>query len=184
MTDIKQDGSTVCNGGNSRNTGLEPVRLFLVDVAVSPETAAAVAEYIALRGKMNVIRNAGTDVAVDSGDERDRMERYLAAGIEKATCALVLVSPVLQEPWWLARLVQRGQSAGIALALLTLKGASGLSAGYEAFEMLRGIKSLNEYIFRLSPDVDRIIFNNPEYGGLMAHTAPNHPLDAFLDWQH
>jgi len=184
MTDMKQDGSTVCNGGENGNTDMEPARLFLVDVAVSPETAAAIAEYIAFRGKMNVIRNAGIDVAVDSGDDRDRVERYLAAGIEKATCALVLVSPALQEPWWLKRVMQLGQSAGIALALLTLKGAAGPPSGYGAFEMLRGIKSLNEYIFRLSPDTDRIIFNNPEYGGLMAHTAPNHPLDAFLDWQH
>jgi hypothetical protein len=51
-------------------------------------------------------------------------------------------------------------------------------------EVLQGIKSLNEYLFRVSPTVDQIIFNNPAYGGLMAHTAPNHPLDAFLDWEH
>ena len=51
-------------------------------------------------------------------------------------------------------------------------------------EVLRGIRSLNEYLFRVSPDVDQIIFNNPEYGGLMAHTTPHHPLDAYLDWDN
>ncbi len=184
MGAIKEDGSTGCSEGKNGNTDMEPARLFLVDVSVSPETAAAVAEYIALRGKMNVIRNPGVDVPADSGDDHDQMERYLAVGIGKATCALIVISPALQEPWWLKRVAQLGQSAGIALALLTLKGAAGPPAGYETFEMLRGIKSLNEYIFRLSPEADRIIFNNPEYGGLMAHTAPNHPLDAFLDWEH
>ncbi len=184
MTDMRQDGSTVCNGGKNGNTNMEPARLFLVDVSVSPETAAAIADYIAVRGKMNVIRDMGVEPPVDSGEDHDQMERYLAAGIVQASCVLVLVSPARHEPWWLKRVAQLGRSAGVALALLTLKGASGPPGGSEAFERLRGIKSLNEYIFRLSPEVDRIIFNNPEYGGLMAHTAPNHPLDAFLDWQH
>ncbi len=184
MGDIKENVSIGGNEGKDFNADVKPPRLFLVDVSVSPETATAIADYIAVRGKMNVIRHVGVAAPVDSGEDHDPFERYLAAGIGKATCVLVLVSPALPHPWWLKRVAELGRSAGVALALLTLKGASDPPAGSEVFEKLRGIKSLNEYIFRLSPDANRIIFNNPEYGGLMAHTAPNHPLDAFLDWQH
>jgi hypothetical protein len=157
--------------------------LFLIQISVNPEVGAAICDYIAIRGQMNTCADLG-----DGGPEGYEMtdtgkrDRYLQEGLTRATHVLGLISPEEQEPWWLKRVADLGRASGIELALLTLKGVSCALAIYDSFEVLRGIRSLNEYLFRVSPEVDRIIFNNPEYGGLMAHTAPHHPLDAFLDW--
>lgn len=158
--------------------------LFVVDISVSRETAAAICDYIAVRGKMKIWGGGSEAIAEGlNGQDRKQMERYLEEGITRSTHVLGLISPENPEPWWLSRLAELGTATGVRLALLTLKGTSDEAASNGTFEILRGIRSLNEYLFRLSPEVDQIIFNNPEYGGLMAHTAPNHPLDAYLDWE-
>jgi hypothetical protein len=93
-----------------------------------------------------------------------------------------LVPPEAPEPWWISRVLELAGQSGAELSLLALKGINKHPACHDSFEVLRGIKSLNEYLFRVSPLVSRIIFNNPEYGGLMVHTAPHHPLDGILEW--
>lgn len=169
---------------NDNLTKGEPPFIFVIDISVNPEAAAAIGEYMAGRGKMNIYRVKGDvgPVELDEGDMR-RRDHYLQEGLLRATHVLGLIAPEAPNPWWINRIVELGSVSGVELALLTLKGMTDDRALNSAFEVLRGIKSLNEYLFRFSSQVDRIIFNNPEYGGLMAHTAPNHPLDTFLDWE-
>jgi hypothetical protein len=158
--------------------------VFLVHISVVREAAVAIGDYITLRGEM--------DIYLDLNDVRltgmtagglDNLDRYLAEGFAQSTHVMGLVSPETPDPWWNTRVLELGRASGMELAILALKGITEEPASYGSFEVLRGIKSLNEYLFRVSPTVDRIIFNNPAYGGLMAHTAPHHPLDAFLDWE-
>ena len=159
--------------------------LFLIDVSVNRDAAEAIADYIEKRGKMPLVANSRDKFSAGAdkwGGEGEPGERYLQAGVVQATHVLGLVSPDNPEPCWISRIVQTARAVGAKIAVLTLKCAENEEVSYGSFEVLRGIRSLNEYLFRVSPNVDRIIFNNPEYGGLMAHTAPNHPLDAFLDW--
>ncbi len=159
--------------------------LFLIDVSVNGDAAAAITDYVEKRGKMPLFADSRDKFSAGAdkrGEEGEPGERYLQAGLAKATHVLGLLSPDNPEPRWLARIAQPARTAGAEIAVLILKGTGSKSGSYDTFTVLRGIRSLNEYLFRVSPNVDRIIFNNPEYGGLIAHTAPNHPLDAFLDW--
>jgi hypothetical protein len=156
--------------------------IFLAHLAVDREAASAIGEYMAIRGEMDIYLDLYDEAPAGIGDG-DQMEQYLAEGLAQASHVMVLVSPETPEPFWIRRLFALSKASGAEFALLTLKGTPDAGVSYCSDEILRGIKSLNEYLFRVSPEVDRIIFNNPEYGGLMAHTAPNHPLDAFLDWE-
>jgi len=152
--------------------------VFLVYVSVIREAAVAVGDYISRRGEMDIYLDLDEDRFSTEGDR----DRYLREGLQQATHVMGLVSPEVPEPRWISRLPELAVHSGAELSLLALKGINELPASYGSFEVLRGIKSLNEYLFRVSPLVSRIIFNNPEYGGLMAHTAPRHPLDGILEW--
>jgi hypothetical protein len=159
--------------------------LFLVHISVAREAAVAIGDYITMRGEMDIYLGLDDEVVVGmSAGDRDQLERYLAKGLAEASHVMVLISPEMPEPWWVPRILELGRSSGAELAILKMKGMIEEPVLYGFGEVLQGIKSLNEYLFRVSPTVDQIIFNNPAYGGLMAHTAPNHPLDAFLDWEH
>lgn len=185
MTDRKRTQSVQAEKTIDKTTNGGNPCLFLIHVSVNRDAAAAIGEYIAVRGGMDIyldFNNAGPpEMAGGEGFERDR---YLMNGLTKSTHVLGLIPPEAPEPWWMGRLQELAGSYSVELALLTLKGMAEGPEVSSYIQVLRGIKSLNEYLFRVSPKVDRIIFNNPEYGGLMAHTAPNHPLDAFLDWNH
>jgi hypothetical protein len=166
----------------SEVTGKMPC-LFLIHVTVSPESATAIENYVTVRGKMATVTGIETWNAVgfDSIGGGNGIS-YLKAGLSRATHALGLLAPENSEPWWLEQLPELVGCYSVEAAVLTLKGIVTVPNIPPDIEVLCGIKSLNEYLFRVSPDVGQIIFNNPEYGGLMAHTAPHHPLDDYLDW--
>lgn len=157
--------------------------IFLVHLSVAREAAVAIGDYITMRGEMDIYLDLDNErVAGISAGNRDQMERYLEEGLAEASHVMVLLSPEMPAPWWVSRILELGRSSGAELAILKMKGMIEEPVFSGSGEVLQGIKSLNEYLFRVSPTVDQIIFNNPAYGGLMAHTAPHHPLDAFLDW--
>ena len=155
--------------------------VFLVHVSVTREAAVAVGDYITQRGETDIYLDLDDDRMLTEGDP-NRVDRYLREGLQQATHVMGLVSAEAPNPRWISRLLELAGHSGAELSLLALKGINELPASYSSFEVLRGIKSLNEYLSRVSPLVSRIIFNNPEYGGLMAHTAPHHPLDGILEW--
>lgn len=159
--------------------------LFIICTSVNPEAGTAISDYISVRGGMNIYSGPGEEVSNRLDFENaENGDRFLQEGLAQATHVLALISSEIPEPWWFKRLPDLAVACGVEPAVLTLKGMAEVPHVPQAVEVLRGIKSLNEYLFRVSPQVGEIIFNNPEYGGLMAHTAPNHPLDAFLDWEH
>ncbi|HPX55859.1 MAG TPA: hypothetical protein PK425_04890 [Syntrophales bacterium] len=155
--------------------------VFLVHVSVAREAALAIGDYISRRGEMDIYLDLFDDRLPAEGDP-DQLVRYLREGLQQASHVMGLVPPEAPEPWWISRVLELAGQSGAELSLLALKGINKHPACHDSFEVLRGIKSLNEYLFRVSPLVSRIIFNNPEYGGLMVHTAPHHPLDGILEW--
>ena len=180
MSGTKQDQSAK-EGLKQDVTNRKPPCLFVIHISVSAEAAAAIRDYISLRGKMNIDSETVVESS-DGFDAKGARDLFLQEGLTRATHVLGLISAENPEPWWLKRLTELAVNYSVQPAVLTLKGMADVPDVPQGVEILRGIKSLNEYVFRESPDVEQIIFNNPEYGGLMAHTAPNHPLDAYLDW--
>lgn len=102
-------------------------------------------------------------------------------GINSSSHMLVVVSPSTLKSKWVPWEVGYGYNNSM-LGVLTLKGIqnSDLEAYLQTAPLIvRGIKSLNEYISKITGSS---IYTMESYGRIKSFNALIHPLDNYLNW--
>ncbi len=167
------------------------VCIFLSYIHIDRAIAASIGDYI---------KNAGFDIYLDLNDQEleravltndaARITRCVENGINASSHLMCLVSEDTVQSWWVPYEIGFGKKGGKKIASLTLKDTKTLPAYLTIGEVLRGTKSLNDYLSRLLRNYiteSEIFRSSGSYGAersyLSNHTASNHPLDRYLDWR-
>ena len=79
--------------------------------------------------------------------------------------------------WWVPYELGFGKRSGKPLSTLKLKGDVPLPAYLEVSEIIRGTKGLNVYLTAIRGTLRKSLTE-----ALISHTAGNHPLDPYVDW--
>jgi len=128
--------------------------------------------------------------AVFSGSANKTTEN-IKKGIAASTHMLVLVSEKTYKSQWVPFEVGYGHSTIIEaasnadnskLSILTLKDIAEkeLPTFMQIGNILRGTKSLNNYISKISDKLEKSMVNETI---LFSHSTSNHPLDNVLNWE-
>lgn len=158
--------------------------IFLSHIAVDKSAAAAIGSYITSRGDVDIyldIHDAELQDAVGKGDAAG-ITRFIERGVAKSTHIMCLVSQNTIGSWWVPYELGFAKSAGKQLASFKLKGDVALPAFLEIGEVIRGTKSLNEYLTRLRRGLTKSSAIVTLSEGLIQHSAQQHPLDPYVDW--
>ena len=165
--------------------------IFLSYIRIDRGIAVAIGDYI---------KNAGFDIYLDLNDQEleravqandaARITRCIEDGVNASSHLMCLVSEDTVQSWWVPYEIGFGKKGGKKIATLTLKDTRTLPAYLAIGEVLRGTKSLNDYLIRLLRNYifeSEIFRSYGSYGTgssyLSSHTTSNHPLDAYLDWR-
>ncbi len=134
--------------------------------------------------------NAGIDVYFDEYDSDLKIHRQtnnpqwvvdaIKKGINKSSHMLCVFSPNTLYSKWVPWEIGYGYDK-TDLSALTLKGItdSQLPEYLKTVPIIRGTKSLNEYISNIEGKVQSRMFSD---GLILEHTKGLHPLDNYLDW--
>lgn len=104
----------------------------------------------------------------------------LRKGIRGSSHMLVVVSPSTISSKWVPWEVGYGYDH-IDLSVLTLKGIKDddLEAYLQTTKIIRGTKSLNSYLATITRSLEPLMESRDI---IKSYSAPNHPLDNYLDW--
>lgn len=130
-----------------------------------------------------------------SNNDPIKITESIKKGIRQSTHMMVVISEKTYQSQWVPFEVGYGHSAildkdlkddeepdRIKLSILTLKDISEKSlpdymkVGY----IIRGTKSLNTYISKISSKLEKSLINEKR---VFSHSDSQHPLDAVLNWQ-
>ncbi|MDR2861618.1 MAG: hypothetical protein LBV07_03600 [Syntrophobacterales bacterium] len=153
--------------------------IFLIHHSAARKATEIISDYIVQRGQVDIYLDLSAPLDISAPDKP--FLQIFTEGLEWSSHIMIL-SPPDSFPQQ-ALFLECMQNFPLPVSLLMLKDHASVPA-VPHLEILGGIKSLNEYLMRISPENNTIIFNNPDYDGLLAHTAPRHPLDAYLNWRN
>ena len=154
--------------------------IFLIHHSAARKTAKAIGDYIAQRGQVDIYLDLSKGIDIVAPDES--FSQIFAEGFAWSSHAMILSPPDSSYSACLTSFFEHMQKSFIPSSFLLLKDHPPFTIP-SSLEILGGIKSLNEYLMGVSPENNTIIFNNPDYDGLLAHTAPHHPLNDYLNWK-
>lgn len=147
------------------------------------------------------LSNAGIDYYLDEEDEDlqqaasvsdpIKITEAIKQGIKNSTHMLVVISEKTYRSQWVPFEVGYGQAAIIdnqtntdklKLSILTLKVISEktLPDFLQIAYIIKGTKSLNEYISRITNKLEKSMINESR---IFLNSQPQHPLDNVLNWK-
>lgn len=136
------------------------------------------------------IEDQGLQIASNNSDP-EKITESIKNGIKNSTHMLVVISEKTYLSKWVPFEVGYGHSAiidqkplnsKINLAVLTLSDISEkqLPDYLQIAYQIRGTKSLNEYISKISNTLEKSLINESR---IFSNSKSNHPLDNVLDWR-
>lgn len=136
------------------------------------------------------IEDQGLQIASNNSDP-EKITESIKNGIKNSTHMLVVISEKTYSSKWVPFEVGYGHSAiidqkplnsKINLAVLTLSDLSEkhLPDYLQIAYQIRGTKSLNEYISKISHTIEKSLINETR---IFSHSNMNHPLDSVLNWK-
>ena len=160
--------------------------IFLSHISIDKESAVEIGKYI--------MENGDLDIYLDTYDEELQkaakagnsklVTRFIEAGLEQSTHVMCLVSKDTVQSWWVPYELGFGKRASKELSTLALKDVENLPAYLEISVILKGTKSLNEYLNKLRAEQYRTGKLEKAYGAtLLEHSIQSHPLDKYLNWK-
>jgi len=158
--------------------------IFLSHISIDKTIAINIGNYIMEKGDIDIyldIYDENLQQAVAAGNPY-KITQYLEEGLEQSTHIMCLVSQSTVRSWWVPYELGYGKRAKKDLATLTLKNTVELPSYLEIGVILRGTKSLNDYLSKIGSSVFKGILGESYRGGLISHSASSHPLDNYLDW--
>lgn len=122
-------------------------------------------------------------------DDAHKITESIKKGIKESSHMLVVVSEKTYKSQWVPFEVGYGHSSlvdgtndKLKLSILTLKDLSkkDLPTFMQVGNVLRGTKSLNQYISQVSNRLEKSMISETR---LFSHSKQNHPLDNVLNWE-
>ncbi len=148
------------------------------------------------------LSNAGIDYYLDeedkylqqavNDDDPNEITKRINNGIQESSHMLVVVSEKTYKSQWVPFEVGYGQAAiidksepkdeKIRLSILTIKDISEkeLPTFMQVGNIIRGTKSLNDYIVKISNTIEKSMINEAR---IFSHSQSSHPLDNILNWK-
>lgn len=162
----------------SYDSASEPC-IFLSHISIDKSIAIAIGNYIKDQGGIDIyldINDQDLQNAANSGDAV-RVTQFIERGLLYSTHVMCLVSANTVKSWWVPYELGFGKRSSKPLSTLKLKGDASLPAYLEVSEIIRGTKGLNAYLAAIRGTLRKSLTE-----ALISHSAPNHPLDPYVDW--
>jgi hypothetical protein len=162
----------------SRESASNPC-VFLSHISIDKASAIAIGSYIKDQGGIDIyldINDQDLQDAANSGNAV-RVTQFIERGLQCSTHVMCLVSASTVKSWWVPYELGFGKRSGVPLSTLKLKGDLPLPAYLEISEIIRGTKGLNAYLASIRGTIRKSLTE-----ALISHTATNHPLDPYVDW--
>lgn len=159
--------------------------IFLSHISIDKASAMAIGRYITQQGDIDIyldVNDPDLQAAVRTKDAAC-MTRFIERGLSRSTHIMCLVSVDTVRSWWVPYELGFAKSANKQLATLKLKGEVELPAYLEISEIIRGTKSLNQYLTAVRSGSTKHT-SAPLTTSLVEHYAMAHPLDAHLDFNY
>lgn len=160
--------------------------IFLSHISIDRPTAVAIGNYIMEKGDLDIyldVYDEELQRAANAGNAK-MVTKLIEEGLEQSSHVMCLVSKGTIQSWWVPYELGFGKCAKKELSTLTLKDVDYLPAYLEISVILRGTKSLNEYLSGLRSEQYRTGRIEKAYGAtLVENTQQFHPLDNYLNWK-
>ena len=153
--------------------------IFLSHISIDKSVAVAIGNYITRQGGIDIyldINDQGLQDAANAGDAV-RVTQFIERGVLHSTHIMCLVSASTVKSWWVPYELGFGKRSGKPLSTLKLKGEVTLPAYLEVSEIIKGTKGLNAYLTAIRGTLRKSLTE-----ALISHTAGDHPLDPYVDW--
>ncbi|WP_445395893.1 toll/interleukin-1 receptor domain-containing protein [Zobellella sp. An-6] len=169
----------------SASRGVDRPCIFLSHISVDKTSAIEIGNYIMNYADIDIyldIYDEGLQQAAGAQDAK-KITEFIESGITKSTHTMCLVSKDTVNSWWVPFELGYAKKSGKELSSLKLKGDVSLPEYLAIGSIIRGTRSLNEYIEKIVRDwkEDRSYSDNLEVA-LESHSKSGHPLDNYLDW--
>jgi TIR domain len=181
------------NRARAENRGLAKLNesigqpcIFLSHISVDKAAVIEIANYITARGDIDVyldINDQELQQAAIAGDAV-RITGFIERGLSNSTHIMCLVSSDTVRSWWVPYELGFAKRSGKPLSTLRLKDTVELPAYLEISEIIRGTKSLNQYLTAVKRGLRKTDTAADLTESLIRSSASPHPLDAYLNWQH
>jgi hypothetical protein len=160
------------------------VCIFLSYTSEDRNTVTKIGEYI---------QNAGVDIYLDIFDEELQqavsegdpfaITKYIESGLSVSTNVFCIVSEKTVKSWWVPYEIGFGKRADKSLATLTLKDTVTIPSFLEITRILRGTRSLNNYLNELGNKSSTLLESATTFTKNNPHNMQQHPLDSYLNWE-
>jgi len=158
--------------------------IFLSHISVDKASALAIGNYITANGDIDIYLDVNDPdlQAATSTSNPVGVTRFIERGLSHSTHIMCLVSLSTVTSWWVPYELGFAKKAGKELSALKLKGKVQLPAFLEIGEILKGTKSLNDYLAKVRRGLGKAVAIGVSTEILIKSTARPHPLDAHVDW--
>lgn len=172
------------NESLSKSSSATTACIFLSHISIDKSSATAIGQYITQHGDIDIyldVNDPDLQAAVLTNDAA-RMTRFIERGLSRSTHIMCLVSVDTVRSWWVPYELGFAKNAKQHLSTLKLKGDVELPAYLEISEIIRGTKSLNQYLTAVRSGLTKASASGPLTKSLIEHYATAHPLDMYLNF--
>ncbi|HDR7355151.1 TPA: toll/interleukin-1 receptor domain-containing protein [Bacillus wiedmannii] len=160
--------------------------VFLSHITSNKEAVIKIGEYIT---------NAGIYIYLDIYDDELQREvangddhaitKCIEKGIDNSTDMLCIVSEETKNSWWVPYEIGYGKKCNNSVATLLLKDVTNIPSYLKISNLLKGTKSLNNYLQSLSKQKmsDILLEKAASQTKIINYSVMPHPLDSYLKWK-
>lgn len=159
--------------------------IFLSHISIDKDAAIQIGDYINKYSDIDVyldIYDEALQIAVAENDAA-KITQNIERGITASTHVMCLISEKTRNSWWVPYELGFGKKSSKPLSSLKLKNTRDMPAYLEISKIIKGTKSLNEYLESIENSFNQRNITANLQNSLIKSTAANHPLDNYLDWQ-
>ncbi|MFK5893325.1 MAG: toll/interleukin-1 receptor domain-containing protein [Pseudomonadota bacterium] len=165
--------------------------IFISHISIDKEAAEEICEYIRYHGNVDVYFDKNDEElqwAVQM-DNAELITKMIEKGINRSSHVMCLVSDDTVRSWWVPYEIGFGKKGNKKISTLILKDTDELPEYLEISTILKGTKSLNQYLrkmhgtLRTSIATESLSYDDVIHGeDTISHSDQDHPLDEYLDW--
>jgi hypothetical protein len=160
--------------------------IFLSHISIDKQTAISIGDYIMEKGDIDIYLDVYDEKLQQAvkAENSIMITEYIEKGLEQSTHIMCIVSKSTAQSWWVPYELGFGKRAYKELSALALKEAEYLPQYLSIGVIIRGTKSLNEYLKKVanSSSLTGKSFHSL-YENLIPHYKQYHPLDRYLNWE-
>lgn len=169
----------------SASTRIKRPCIFLSHISIDKDTVREIANYLMKFGDVDIYLDENDSELQDAAlmGNPHKVTELIEKGVASSSHIMCLVSKETSKSWWVPYEIGYAKKSGKEISSLKIKGEVELPEFLKIGEILKGTKSLNEYLKSLRTVIsmesaDTHIFDNniPVYN-------KEHPLDDYLDWK-